>query len=190
MDQATIALIASGVALIVGLAGIVNSSVSISRAHRNELRLRFAERRSDGLLRLLAVVMLRSQHARDTIFNLSEARRDYYNEYTGENGDPYGPRRRNVEEVPRQVLSESASLLAMYGSAGIEESFDLWSKCLESCNAAVLSAEFFYLEEQVTVGPEHFSTALGAERVARSALESVVRRAISKQYNVNTPKLF
>ncbi len=180
-------MLAAGVALIAAVAGVWTSVYLGARGHRRALQAQFAGERTRALLRALHIIETHSQVMRDRIFNLTETRRDWEDPFTGEQGDPYGPHPRDIEDVARLTLAEAVALLAVFGSPTIEGAYQGWEAAIEKCENAFLQAEFNWHEGQTNSKPQDFAAAREEEKRSLTALENAIRQALLNQSYVKLP---
>jgi hypothetical protein len=145
------------------------------------LRLQYAAERARALVRVLEVVETHSQDARDTVFNVTDARSDYRDEYTGEPGNPYGEPRRELTKLPRSTFAEVDALMAAYGSPSIWRAYHAWRGALSQVEEALRLAEFNYMEGQQGARAEQFADVLELEERCRRALEQRVQAALLRR---------
>ncbi|PPG65131.1 hypothetical protein C5C31_14760 [Rathayibacter rathayi] len=92
-DPTVVTLPASGVALLVGLAGIGASLYGAYHSRAASLDMQYSGERAKALLRVMQLVELSGRAAQDRVFNLMQAGWEGTDLMTGEEGDPYGPER-------------------------------------------------------------------------------------------------
>ncbi|MFC3297952.1 hypothetical protein [Clavibacter michiganensis] len=123
IDPGTAAVVASLVAVLVGLGGPLLN-------HRSALTQQRAHERATALARALQIVTVNSQGAAGTIFNLTEARvpgMGALDPVTGAPNDPYGPPRRPARDRSHEELAEAEALIAVYGSPSIVTAHESWA---------------------------------------------------------------
>jgi len=176
IDASAVALVAAGVALVVGIGGALLN-------RRTALDAQRAAERAKGLVRVLHIVELNGQGVQERIFNLTEARQE--NEggrdpVTGEPDEPYAPHPRAGRQVTSEEISEARALLAAYGSRDIDTAFWAWNGALDLIEQAHLRSEMRYMEDQIGAVPEDFATELHAEQESRYALGNRVGQVLRR----------
>jgi hypothetical protein len=178
VDPGLATVIAAGAALVVGVTGIITSLYLAGRGRRDALRLQWASDQARALVRVLQVVETRSQDVRDKIFNLTKARSDP-DEFTGAPDNEYGPHRRDLTNLPRSAVAETEALVAAYGNNAVRASYREWDESLESCEDAMLRAEWNYFEGQKDAVADDFMVEVEREQAARTRLEHTIQATLT-----------
>lgn len=174
IDPGAGAVIAAGVALVVGAGGAVLN-------RRTALDAQRAAERSKALVRVLHIVELNGQGIQEKVFNLTEARRE--NEggrdpVTGELDDPYAPHPRSARSVVSEELAEAAALLAAYGSPDVDRVHAAWVGSLDLIEDAYLRSETRYVEDQINAVLADFAVEIAEEKKVRAELGRRIRQVL------------
>ena len=177
IDASITTLIATGVALTVGTAGVLTSLYSVQRSRLTSLELQYAGERSKALVRVVQLMETSGRAATNKAFNMTEARRDY-DDVTGEPGNPYGPERRpNAERNPADE-ADAGALIAAYGSFETDKAFYVWVTALETVYQEFEVAEIDYFEHQMPPSASKFTIPIMNEISARTNLRKIIRDTI------------
>lgn len=174
IDPGTGAVVAAGVALVVGVGGAVLS-------RRTALDAQRAAERSKALVRVLHIVELNGQGIQEKVFNLTEARHESEtgrDPVTGELYDPYAPRPRSARAVSSEELAEAAALLAAYGSPEVDRVHAAWVGSLDGIEDAYLRSEARYMEDQINAVPADFADEVADEKKIRAELGRRIRQVL------------
>lgn len=174
-SESIAALVAAGVALLVGLGGVAASFFQATRAARATLQAQLNGAKTDALVTVLRHVELRGMAIQDRIFNLTMA------EQEGDDWEDYqpGPQNREINDLPRTDFAESAALVAAYGDASVRIAFEGWSDAVEAWNDKYEDLRFKWFEgDRNRTRPEELALQKDGELSARRKLGRAVNETL------------
>ena len=176
MDQGLATALAAAATVLVGVAVLIATLVTNSRAARATWAAQYAVERNAGLLELLEIAQRMSIHANDQVFNLTEARRD-----RSEDLDRlYGPDRRELVPVPPTDRARAHALLSVYGTFDMQKLYLTWMGTLRRLEELMQDAHFNYIESNQDAGAAFFAIDQLHETNPLQQLGRNISRAMEK----------
>lgn len=177
IEPGTAALIASCVALLVGVSSITATLWSTHRNRLAALELQYAGERAKALVQVVQLIEACGRAAEDRIFNLTEARRDE-DPITGQPGDPYAPRRRPHTERLWSDEADARALVGAYGDHEMDMALFDWVQSLDAIDRQFDDAEFNYVEGRKAATAGEFAIVSLESTIARTRLRALIRETI------------
>jgi hypothetical protein len=167
IDPGIAAIFGSFVALILGVASILNSNQGQRAASAGQR----AARRAAGFVDLLRLVERRGLAVQDRIYNLTETTND---------DDPFTVPPRHIDEPPRSDRAEMRALMAAYGTTATRAALQDWLDAVDRWSAKELSwAIAWELNGPLTFIKEAAEPERGDELRTRDALGAAVSEVLT-----------
>lgn len=177
-DQIGATLVASGVALAVGLLGVGASLYGAYRARRTALDVQFSSEAAKALVRVIQLVETNGRAAQDRVFNLTRVGWAGVDPRTAEEGDPYGPQRRPHIGRNRTDEADISALIGAYGTVEMDEAMMDWLEALDAIERDIADADYDATENGKPPAAVDFVASTFQEAGARGALRVLIRGTV------------
>lgn len=175
IDQGLATVIAAGVALLIGIAGVLVSIVQSARTSRATVVANLNALEVDALTRVLRYASKQGVSIQDEIFNLTLA------EWGSEQDYEWGPKRREVSNIPRSDYAEASALVAAYGVGSVQEAFQRWSNAVDAWADKRANLDWDFFEgDQSRPSRAVVEAEMDGEISARRALGEAVNLAVRR----------